>query len=42
MKLEISVNFDFGELAGKTKNIIYDYTSGYTTNITSINNSQGW
>lgn len=29
MKLEISVNFDFGELAGKTKNIIDDYTSGY-------------
>ena len=29
MKLEISVNFDFGKLAGKTKNIIDDYTAGY-------------
>tara|TARA_R100000781_G_C4072940_1_gene125098 strand:+ start:700 stop:1125 length:426 start_codon:yes stop_codon:yes gene_type:complete len=29
MKLEISVNFDFGKLAGKAKNIIDDYTSGY-------------
>jgi len=29
MKLKISVNFDFGQLAGKMDNLISDYTSGY-------------
>ena len=29
MKLKVSVNFDFGKLAGKAKNIIDDYTAGY-------------
>ena len=29
MKIDISVNFDFGKLSGKLNNIIDDYTSGY-------------
>jgi len=29
MKLKISVNFDFGQLADKMDNLIGDYTSGY-------------
>ena len=29
MKIDISVNFDFGKLSGKLDNIIEDYTSGY-------------
>ena len=29
MKFKVSVNFDFGKLAGKAKNIIDDYTAGY-------------
>lgn len=29
MKLKISVNFDFGQLAGNMDNLISNYTSGY-------------
>ena len=29
MKIDISINFDFGKLSGKLDNIIDDYTSGY-------------
>jgi len=29
MKIDISLNFDFGKLSGKLDNIIDDYTSGY-------------
>ena len=29
MKIDISINFDFGKLSGKLNNIIDDYTSGY-------------
>ena len=36
MKLEISVNFDFGELAGKTKNIIDDYLEEFAKNSEQI------
>ena len=36
MKLEVSVNFDFGKLAGKTKNIIDDYLEEFAKNSEQI------